>query len=66
MAGRSGIHQSLTAWGSTAEASHIGLCASFIEEDQTIEVYRGRLLSPRLSLLDDVGPILLTGVERFF
>jgi hypothetical protein len=66
MAGRGGIHQSLASRSTAAQASHIGLGAGLVEEDQASEVYLARSLSPGLTLFYDVGAILLAGVERLF
>ena len=45
---------------------HLGVGAGFINEDKPfrVKVQLGRL--PALARLGDVGPVLLSGVQRFF
>lgn len=47
-------------------ANHVGLCPCLIDEHQPGRIQIKLAIEPVLPLLQDVGTVLLDGVERLF
>src|ERR1700709_122134 len=55
-----------TALAASAPPRHLGVCARFINEDETLGLQIRLVLEPRFTASYDIGTVLLVGVRRLF